>query len=288
MPLAEGWYVDGVALEDYGRVIEDRSGWDDTPAVRGENTLLLGRHGAAWRRKKFEPGRKTLTMSLHGVNADGTLPVTGRGRRIQYEAALDGLLRLVGQRERLLDVKRVHADGTSRRADCEVINAILPSDVRDDFGRVQFELVVPGSFWEDTDPLSYVLPYDGGGDDEQTVEVFSLAGQTAPCADPIVRIDGPFNAISVRDAITGSGFSYGGTIGSDDHMIVDAGEFTAVEYDEVDLPTNRLMDLDLFDGQLLEISAAPKRDVGPSLIIDVTAANTDTKITVTTRRKWLR
>ena len=37
---AEGWWVDGVHIEDHGTVV-DRAGWDDIPGMRGENVVLV-------------------------------------------------------------------------------------------------------------------------------------------------------------------------------------------------------------------------------------------------------
>ena len=50
-----------VRLDDHGVIIEDRNGWDDVAAMRGSNTTLLGRHGTAWRRKRYDEAKKTLT-----------------------------------------------------------------------------------------------------------------------------------------------------------------------------------------------------------------------------------
>src|SRR5688500_13668413 len=99
MALTEGWYIDGKALEDLGRVIEIRDGWADTPQVRGENTVLAGPHGESWRRKTFGPGQKTITMAIHGSLDDSfTIPAEGSDQRAAYESNLDDLIRLLTPR----------------------------------------------------------------------------------------------------------------------------------------------------------------------------------------------
>jgi hypothetical protein len=90
---AEGWYIDGEPLESHAVVLENRTGWDDTPEVRGDDVELLGRHGRSWRRKKYGPGRKTLAVAVHGVDEAGLVPAEGSAQRARYERNLDALIR---------------------------------------------------------------------------------------------------------------------------------------------------------------------------------------------------
>lgn len=292
--LSEGWYVDGQRLDrwavvddddgDNGVTLTDRAGWDDVPGLRGDNLTLLGRHGQLWRRKRYDVGRKTLNMTVHGTGPDGwSVPVTNRLQRAAYEQNLDALLRVFSPRHRLLDVERVHANGDRRRADCEVASVISPEAVGMTAGRLSIELAVPGSFWEDVDAVSYRLPYNVVTGGAQDLEVFSLAGQTAPCGTATVTVTGPCTTVAVHDTETGSGFTYGEALGGSDTLIVDAGAFTATVAD-----VSVLTDLVLADQQLLEIVPAPALDRGPQVTVSTTGASSGFSVVVEARRKWLR
>lgn len=281
--LTEGWYIDGTDLQSYGTIIETRDGWDDTPPLRGENAVLLGRHGSYWRRKRFDAAKKTLTVTVNGVIDGWRIPESGLAQRALYEANLDALIRLVSPGYRMLSVERVHANGDRRIADCELTSALTPETWGNTAGRVSLEFAVPGAFWRDVDSQSYRLSsYDVGGDDSQRVEVYSLAGQTAPCADAIVTVTGPCTSVTIRDSLTGSGFSYGALSGGEE-LVVDAGAFSALKGGISVLTT-----LTLFDGQLLEMSPAPRVDTGPALDITAPGKSAGFKVVVEARRSWLR
>lgn len=292
--LAEGWYIDGARLDRYavadddnGVSLDSREGWDDTPSMRGDNAVLLGQHGESWRRKKFGPGRKTLNLTVHGTGPDGwSVPETDRGQRAAYEESVDALLRMFSPRHRLLLVERVHANGDRRQAYCEVTSVIAPQTVGMTAGRMSIELVVPGSFWEDVDAVSYRMPYNTSVGGAQDLEVYSLAGQTAPCADGIITITGPCTTVGIHDAETGSGFGYDTPIGAGDTLTVDAGAFTAVHDDGT--PASAITGLVLADQQILEIVPAPSLDRGPDVTVTATGTSAGFSVVFETRRKWLR
>lgn len=289
--LDEGWYVDGELLDRWGSVtddngvfVADRAGWDDVPGLRGEDVTLLGRHGTSWRRKRYGPGKKTLNIVVNGTGSYGwDVPSTDRLQRAAYEEALDSLLRMFSPRHRLLSVERVHANGDRRQADCEVVSVLTPQAVGNTAGRMSVELSVPGSFWEDVDPTTYRLPYVVGTGGSQTLEVYSLAGQTAPCADPVVVVTGPCLTIAVHDYETGSGFSYGSALTGAETLTVNADTFTATVNS-----TSVLTSLTLADQQLLELVSAPGVDRGPKVTVAATGVSTGFTVAFTTRRKWLR
>jgi hypothetical protein len=287
--LTEGWYVDGEPVQAFGRIIEDRSGWEDVPAMRGSNVTLLGAHGDSWRRKRYDAGNKPLVIGVHGCDTTTwEVPSTGTAERALYESNLEGLLRLLAPRAyRQLDVTRVYADGSRRRAWCEVTGAITPDDAGNGYGQVSLELVVPGAFWEDVDEATYRLPYDTTLGGTQTLEVFSLAGQTAPCSDAQVTITGPCTSVTLVDSQTGSGFSYSSSLSSGDVLAVDAGAFTAA-LNPTGANTNVITSLGMFDQQILEVVPASESYRGPT--VDVTPAGVSAGFTVTfvTKRKWLR
>lgn len=280
--LAEGWYIDGEPLENHAVYIESRDGWDDTPEVRGDDVELLGRHGRRFRRKKYGPGRKTLAVAVHGVDEAGLVPEAGSAQRARYERNLDALIRVFSVRHRPLLVQRVHADGSRRQAECEVTSALTPAVTGNTYGLMSVEFSVPGSFWEDVDPQTYTLPYDVAAGGAQSLEVFSLQGQTGYCGDAVVTITGPCTTVAVRDHETGRGFAYGAlTLGQS--LVVDAGAFTATV-----AAANVLTDLIPDDAQLLEVGPAPQTYRGPLVDVTTTGAAAGFSVTFQTQRKWLR
>lgn len=283
--MAEGWTIGGVPLETIARTIDSREGWDDTPEVRGEDVTLLGRHGTVFRRKRYGPGRKTITLTLHGTDETGAVPAARSEQRRRYEAALDGVLRLVAHRSAPVLAERTYADGTARRALVECRQALAPVIVNDNVGRVVLELTVPGSFFEDSDATTYRLPATTSAT-LQRLEAYGLVGQTAPCADPVVVVAGPCTAVTIRDTATGSGWSWAGSLLIGQTLTVDAGAYTAVLDDGT--PASVITDLATFDGQILEISPAPSDVRGPSLDVTWAGATSASSIVMTTRRKWLR
>jgi len=291
MALTEGWYVDGARLDrwaqvtdDNGVTIENRDGWDDVPGLRGEDTTLLGVHGTSWRRKRYGPGKKTLTLAVNGTGAGGHVaPVTGLERRAASEQALDELLRAFAPRHRLLQVERVHADGSRRVAGCEVVSALAPKPIGDTAYRLSVELSVPGSFWEDTDPVTHRVDYDTSTGGEQTMEVYSLAGQTAPCSDAVVTVTGPCSTVSVYDEETGSGFAYASALSGAESLVVDSGAWTAVVG-----ATSVITSLVLTDQVIIELAPAPAPNRGPSVLVATTGASDGFSVAFETHRKWLR
>jgi hypothetical protein len=283
---AEGWYADGEPFERFGVVIEDQQGWYDIPGVRGDNATLAGRHGQLWRPKKYDVGRIPMTVGIHGANSDWSVPTEGSAQRSLFEENLNGLLRVIGVRHRQIEVERVHplANGSTprRRALCEVTGTITPQMTGYTDGQVSFEWVVPGAFFEDTDVTTYRLRYDHTGASEQLLEVYSLAGQTGYCSDPITTVTGPCTTVSVVDAETGAGWSYGALSGGE-VLVVDAGEFTAVKGS-----TSVITALGIDSGNgLLEIGPAPSESQGPSVIVTATGMDSSSRISMQTRRKWL-
>jgi hypothetical protein len=282
----EGWYVDGVYLADLGTLMEPRDGWDDTPPTRGDNAILLGQDGVGWREKLFDVGRKTITMGIHGARWDGNqwlVPPAGSAQRALYEANLDALLRLLGRRDRPLLVERVYPDGSKRRARCEVTDSITPATAGNSFGQVQVTLAVLGAFWEDVEELVSRLPYDIAGPGTQRLEVYSLRGQTASCADAEVTVHGACSTVSIVDETTGRGFSYGALGPTEDLVVQQGGRFSATVS-----AVSVITDVTFSGPTLLKISPAPSPVEGPALLVTATGAGADFRVTVRSRGKYLR
>jgi hypothetical protein len=283
----EGWYIDGVYLSDLGTLLEPRDGWDDTPAVRGDNAILLGYDGVAWREKLYDAGRKMINIGIHGADWDGfqwLVPATGSAQRALYEANLDALLRVIGRRDRPLLVERIYPDGARRRAQCEVTGQITPVTNGNTYGQVQFELIVLSAFWEDTEELTSRLTYSTAGPDQQRLEVYSLQGQTAACSDAELTITGPCTSVSVADETTGRGFTFATPmIGGDELVVQPGGKFAATLNG-----TSVITDVAFTGPTLMKISPAPSPNEGPSILVDAPGAASGFKVTIRSRGKYLR
>lgn len=283
----EGWWIDGVYLSDLGQLLEPRDGWDDTPAARGENVDLPGYDGVGWREKVYAAGSKTITMGIHGAEWDGLqwlVPASGSDQRAMYEKNLDALLRVIGVRHRPLMVERIYPDGSRRRARCEVTGQITPSVTGNSYGQVQFELVVLSAFWEDAEELVTRLLYAVGGPAQQRLEVFSLAGQNAACADAEVTILGPCTSVSVTDETTGRGFTYPAALDEGDVLIVQPNGRFAATLNGASVITG----VTFTGATLLKISPAPSVSEGPGVTVNAPGAAGTFRVTVRSRGKYLR
>ncbi|MBT0771805.1 hypothetical protein KIH74_22885 [Kineosporia sp. J2-2] len=282
----EGWWIDGVYLGDIGTMIT-ADGWDDVAAERGDDQELLGLDGVRFRPHLTAAGTRTIQMGVHGARWDGfqwVLPASGTAQRALFEANLDRLLRLVGVRHRPLLVRRVYPDGSVRRAQCRVTGQIAPTRQGNSYGEVQFTLLVLGGFFEDVDELTSRLPYDTDGPSTQTVEVFSLRGQSGSCADAEISVTGACSSLSVVDAETGLGFSYASALTSGQTLVVQPGGRFAATLAGASIITS----IRFGGSRLLRISPAPDESRGPSLKITAPGKTSAFSVTVRSRRKWLR
>lgn len=282
----EGWWIDGVYLGDIGtQMFAD--GWDDVAQARGENAQLLGLDGASFRPKLRDVGTKTIQMGVHGARWDGyqwIMPGSETAQRALYESNLDTLLRLIGVSFRELEVQRIYPDGSRRRAKCEVTGQITPSRKADSYGEVQFTLIVLGGIWEDVDDLTSKLAYKVTGANSQTLEVFSLEGQTAACADAEVTVHGPCTSVTITDAQTGLGCTYPSSLSSSDVLVIQpGGAFKATKNG-----TNVITAMQFSGARLLRISPAPDASTGPSVVVNAPGKGAQFAVTVRSRAKWLR
>lgn len=284
--MIEGWYVDGVPLGSMGTVIEDQSGWHDSPGMRGDDDVLAGQHGVRWRPKKFGPGVVPMLVGIHGATSDWSVPAAGSEQRALFERNLEDFLRRVVRADRLRLVERVHAQRSGstprRQALCQVSGEITPQMSGFTYGLVSFEFRVPGVFWSDVDPTSQLLPFSVSGPSTQEVEVFALAGQTGYCADSVITVSGPCTSVQVVDAETGKGWLWPSALSAGQSLVVDSGAFTAeVDGSDVLVPM-------VFDGpNLLEIGPAPSESRGPAVLVAAPGAGPGFSVSATTRRKWL-
>lgn len=282
----EGLWIDGVYLGDIGTMLT-ADGWDDVAPERGDDLELLGLDGVSFRPHLTAAGTRIVQMGIHGARWDGwqwIVPTSGSDQRALYEANLDRLLRLIGVRHRPIVVRRVYPDGSQRQAKCRVTGQITPTRTGDSYGEVQFTLVVLGGYFEDVDEITSRLSYRVAGPAQQTLEVFSLVGQTAPCADAEVTVHGPCASVSVRDAETGDGCTYPAALLSSDVLVIQpGGAFRVLKND-----TNVITACSFNGSRLLRISPAPDESMGPSIIVNAPGKAAGFAVSVRSRAKWLR
>lgn len=128
MTTVEELLVDGQLLNTYAYNLATWSGRSGAPPVVGENRPVVGRSGAAWRRKDFGERTELWSMWVLGCEDDGTFPVE-HSVRAQFNANLDHLKRIFGVRHRELALTRkllMPSGLVTQSALGEVVNALDP------------------------------------------------------------------------------------------------------------------------------------------------------------------
>lgn len=205
----ESWTVDGYALSAYAHDIETYDGLDDIPDRILADQVATGRHGVIPGVPYYGPGRKTVSMLVSTL--DGTTGVNGAtpdAQRANFDKNLDTLLRIFYRRN-LMDVRRTMSDGTVRQAFCRTISGAKPSRVGLSAGRLQFDLQLPYSFWQDVANQSQSVSTNLSG-----APLGNFAAGNAPISDMQIGLVGPLTNPRVTDPESGAWVQYNAAIGS--------------------------------------------------------------------------
>lgn len=175
--------VDGVVLNTLAKNIESLAGRLSTPARRGSNIKVSGRHGSIYRRKKsWDEGVITLPMWVAGCDDDGMVPYGHTAAGLFYRN-LDQLTGLFTS-DKLLEIRHTLPDGSERVIWGEVSDAI---DFSTSQGIAKFSvsIICPDPFWQDT--FRRTVNHSGSGGFSFT----GFAGATAPTTDGVCTFYGP-------------------------------------------------------------------------------------------------
>lgn len=202
--MTEQITVNGIDLASYAVMLPSMSGMMTTPARRGENIAVPGRHGrVAVRRKRYEQGEFVLNLWVLGCLPDGSIPASSNALR-QFELRRDELLRAFHADTVTVDV--TPDSGVTRRALCEVADVMDFTRVGvEPIARVSVALTIPGAFWTELTTRTHAASLSNAGATSAT----PFAGATAPMDELIIT----FGAGSNPELSQGSTyFAYDGVI----------------------------------------------------------------------------
>lgn len=215
--MTESITVNGVDLATFASRVEDFSGLWVSPATRGDDLLVPGRHGAVQRADApYDPGLITLPIWLKGVD-----PATGAlvpGTTVaDLRARVDEMSKLFNAPTLTIDHE---VDGQVRRATGHLVRESTPFTRERSspaFARFTATIAIPAAFWFDpttvtSGPHSLVT----GG----TVDLTGFAGATAPMADLQITFTGPISNPELHQTATGSFVAYDGVIASGQTLTV--------------------------------------------------------------------
>lgn len=217
---AETITVNGLDLRSVATNIESLAGLLTTPARRGSNIEVPGRHGAIpTANKRYGVGEVVLPLWVKGVGSSG---VTGSddAQVTEFYANLDRILQAFHAGTVVVD--HTLPDGSVRRALCELLEPVAFSrePASPLFGRASVALTIPGAFWFELNNQTHTATLTNGGSTAAT----PFAGATAPM-DELTLTFGPGSNPEL-----GQGpvfFAYDGIIGSGQTLVVNTGSWTA-------------------------------------------------------------
>lgn len=215
--MAEALTINGVSLSTWAYLAPGVSGLFTTPARRGSNVTVPGRHGAIRVQKRFEPNDVVLPLWINGAQPDGSIP-GGSTAAEQWYLRRDELLRELYAESLLLEFTR--PDGSARSAYAEVSDVLEFDRARMvPTAQVNIGLTVVDAFWSDS--LAVFETITGASGVTQTLDAFAPA--TAPMSDLTLTF-GPCNnpQVSVGDVFV----KYDGVISAGRQLVIDTGSWT--------------------------------------------------------------
>lgn len=185
--MAEGLTINGVPLDTYAYLVTDVSGLMVTPARRGENVVVPGRHGRIRSvSKKFDSVDGVLPMWVNGALPDGSIPVDSDDRREWFKRR-DELLRLLYADPLILKFTR--PDGHAVNVTAEVVESVaFERMAMQPEAQVNVALTF-NEFWQDADSVSTTVAGPTGTPEALT----EFEGATAPMSDLLITVFGPCN-----------------------------------------------------------------------------------------------
>lgn len=277
--------VDGVPLSSMASDIEASSSRRSLGGARVSDAVLPGTNGVVPGPMTHDVRDFSLSMWVIGADSSGNVPTDGTQLAL-YEANLDNLLALFGQRHKLLELSMVVGDGTTRRTRARVTNAFAPNERLD--GAVPlakftviFDLV--DVFWSDAGTVTDTHPF--------TTNVSWWAnnfyGTTAPIEDAVVTITGPISNPGITCLATGAYVQYNGSLTVSDTLVIDCSTWS-IKKNGVSVAGSSTSTSP--DGRLLTLYPERNSSNGKWGIRYTTRGSgmgTGTSITVTARRKYL-
>jgi hypothetical protein len=178
-----------------------------SPAAAGENSVVVGRTGAVWHRKRHGPGRFGVIAWVGDSGAT----------RAQVRTLWDEVLRVCAQPHSLAPVEWTLSDGSVRTCQAELVGEIVPVPLGQRGFRGQLEFSVPGAYWwgatgSASATVGAALPT------LDSIALTWLAPMTAPAEHLTYSIAGTYTSVTIAAPSTGDSFTYtlpspqGGTV----------------------------------------------------------------------------
>lgn len=288
---AETVTVDGLVLNTLAYNISTRAGRYTTPDVRTKNTELGGRHGTLRvRGKKFQQGLFTLSMWVRGANEDGSIPDNSDGlsRRI-FQNNLDILMQTFTRKSGLLDIRQTLPDGTIRQCFGEVLAAVDPqSKSVQPMAVFTVAITIPSAFWQDLNPVTYTSA--SGLSTSQVLTLAPFIGATAPMEDLVWTIEGAGTNAKIQALENNlplevdTWMQYTGTIPTTKNLIVDSGLWAVTGSTGFSPSTANLVHMG--SASFMSLQPGPQ-NTAPQVAWSASSVDSNTKLTVTGRRKYV-
>jgi hypothetical protein len=280
--------IDGVSLGSYAYGITERTGWDSSPGLVGENVRVPGRDGVYWRAKDYDAGRMVLSMYVQGVGSGGSVP-SGSTPEATFRANLDALLALFGKRHGLLTIDKGIEDGTIRRNYGEVTATIEPDyQGPDSFALLKVEITLPDPLWHSV--AAVTIEPAGSASSPRTVALSALAGSTAPISDATVLVIGPATNPRITDTVSGAWIQLTGSIASGSVWRVRCADFVSESGASLGYTggtaSSQIASTTFSGPRLLPLTPDPV-SLTPSLTLSGSGFTSATTLRISARRRFL-
>ncbi|MCA1800468.1 MAG: phage tail family protein [Actinobacteria bacterium] len=277
-------------LDTLANNVSTKSGLVLLPGLKGSSPEIAGRNGSLYTPgKSRENGRLVISGWAQDSNADGVL---GADRYATWRANMDQLLYLFDTQYNQI-ILREYVTSLStpstalpatgyREALVEVTAAIDPEVLGKVFGRFSIECLINEVFWSHPTLSTYTSPT--GASAVATHTVTTLSGSTAPILDAIIRVTGSLTNPRVTDPRTGHYIQYNGVLASGAIWTIDCKNFTSMV--GAASVTGSTFTAGKMSPYMFGLS--PEGVAGtPTIQLSGTSSNTNTKISVEARRKYI-
>lgn len=210
--------IDGNRLDTWAYNVETLSNRHMVPAQRFSTVKIPGRDGLAIDfEDAVDEGRIVLKIWLVDCDENGNFSYD---RRAQFDRNLDFFLNLIAEtRGRVIEVQQTMADGTIRRADGIITEAVTPDMFGPLSAKMALAIMLPNSWWEDTATADFSFT-DALTPTTTTVTI--LTGATAPIDDARFLVKGPVTNPRVIDLRTGAYAQLTRTLSGTEYWLFDA------------------------------------------------------------------
>lgn len=279
---SESLTVDGFLLNTLAYNISTGSGRAQSPAIRGTNAQLAGRHGEIYvPMKTMDVGTFTLSMWIAGCNPDGTIPTSVNLQRIQFLTSRDKLIQLFTKRYALLHFAQIMPDFSVRECYGDVLEIVdfssMAGRTRADFN---VAVRVPDVYWQDASVTTQGFTNMTFSSSTTTQTFSSFTPSTGYISDSVVTVTGPITNPVIADAASGISVSLLGTaVPAGQTWVVDSSQWAST-LNSVSVLANTTHS---GSNRFLEITPTDP----PSLTLTGTGTTSATGLQLTARNKYV-